>query len=145
MELFRPLHLLIILLVAFIIFGLPLLVVLLLVRWLDKWQQRQPSARVSIAGVVIGGITDVVSSSILGVPLVIYVMVKFDLLHAPGGPAAITSAIHSTGWLHGLELTIGLVCSVLGGSCYVLSTANHPNCSAQFNWSTQKENKCQSL
>jgi hypothetical protein len=115
MELFRPLHLLIILLVAFIIFGLPLLVVLLLVRWLDKWQQRQPSARVSIAGVVIGGITDLVSSSILGIPLVIYVMVKFDLLHAPGGPAAITSAIHSTGWLHGLELTIGLVCSVLGG------------------------------
>lgn len=115
MEFFSPLHLLIILFSAFVIFGLPLLAVLFLARWLDKWQQRQPGARVSFVGVAIGGITDVVSSSILGLPLVIYVMVKFDLLHAPGGSAAITSAIHSAGWLYGLELTIGLVCSVLGG------------------------------
>jgi hypothetical protein len=71
--------------------------------------------RVSIAGVVIGGITDVVSSVVLAIPVVIYAMVKFDLLHAPRGSAAITSSIHANPWLYGLQLTIGLICSALGG------------------------------
>jgi glucan phosphoethanolaminetransferase (alkaline phosphatase superfamily) len=70
---------------------------------------------VSILGVVIGGITDVVTSSILAMPVVIYVIVKYDLLHAPNGPAAIASSIHSSAWLYGLQLMIGLGCSVLGG------------------------------
>ena len=48
-------------------------------------------------------------------PVVIYVMVKHDLLHAPNGSAAIASLIHSSAWLYGLQLTIGLGCSVLGG------------------------------
>ena len=64
---------------------------------------------------MIGGITDVVSSSLLAIPVAIYVMVKYDLFHAPNGAAAIASSIHSSAWLYGLQLTIGLGCSVLGG------------------------------
>jgi len=108
-------HLLVVVLVALIVFGLPLLVVILSARWLDKRLQSRPGVRVSILGVVIGGITDVVSSSVLALPVVIYVMVKYDLFHAPNGAAAISSTIHSSAWLYGLQLTIGLGCSVLGG------------------------------
>jgi hypothetical protein len=112
LELFSPLHLLILLFIALIVFGIPLLLVFLLARWLDK---RRPGVRVSFVGVAIGGITDVVASGLLGIPLVIYVMVKYDLLHAPEGSAAIAASIHSNAWLYGLQLTIGLGCSVLGG------------------------------
>jgi hypothetical protein len=42
-------------------------------------------------------------------------MVKYDLLHVPNGAAAIASSIHSSAWLYGLQLTIGIGCSVLGG------------------------------
>jgi hypothetical protein len=112
---FSPLHLLILVLVALIIFGIPLLIVFLSARWLDKRLQVRPGVRVSILGVVIGGITDVATSSILAMPVVIYEMVKYDLLHAPNGPAAIASSIHSSVWLYGLQLTIGLGGSLLGG------------------------------
>ena len=112
---FSPLHLLILVTVALIIFGIPLLIVFLLARWLDKRLQGRPGLRVSTLGIVIGGITDVVSSSLLAIPVVIYVMVKYDLLHSPNGAAAIASSIHSSPWLYGLQLTIGLGCSALGG------------------------------
>lgn len=113
--LFSPLHLVILVLMALIVFGLPLLIVFLLARWLDRRLQRRPGVRVSILGIVMGGITDVVSSSILAMPVIIYVMVKHDLFHAPNGSAAIASLIHSSAWLYGLQLTIGIGCSVLGG------------------------------
>jgi hypothetical protein len=113
--LFSPLHLLILLLVALIIFGIPLLLVILLARWLDKRIQRRPGVRVSIIPVVIGGITDVVSTSILALPVTIYVMVKHDLFHSATGPTALPSLIRSSGWLYGLQLGIGLGCSALGG------------------------------
>ncbi|MGH9493708.1 MAG: hypothetical protein ACRD3B_01820 [Candidatus Sulfotelmatobacter sp.] len=112
---FSPLHLLILLFSALIIFGIPLLLVFLLARWLDKRLQSRPGVRVSIIAVVIGGVTDVVSSSLLALPVVFYVMVKNDLLRSPNGSAAIASSIHSSAWLYGLQLTIGLGCSVLGG------------------------------
>src|ERR1700690_3317655 len=121
MEFLSPLHLLILLFSALIVFGIPLLLVFLLARWLDK---HRPGARVSFVGVAIGGITDVVASSLLAIPLVIYVTVKYDLLHAPGGSAAIAASIHSSAWLYGLQLAIGLGCSVLGG--YIAArTAKH--------------------
>ena len=112
---FSPLHLLILLFSALIIFGIPLLLVFLLARWLDKRLQSRPGVRVSIVAVVIGGITDVVSSSLLALPVVIYVMVKNDLSHSPDGSAAIASSIRSSAWLYALQLTIGLGCSGLGG------------------------------
>ena len=113
MELFSPLHLAILLFIA-LIFGAPLLVLFLLAQWLDKGLQRRSGIKVSFRGVVVGGIVDVVASGLLGVPLVIYVMLKHDLLHSPPSSAAITSALHASG-LYGLQLAIGLSCSVLGG------------------------------
>jgi len=113
--LFSLLHLLLLLFVALIFFGIPLLLLFLLARWLDKRLQGRPGVRVSIVSVVIGGITDVVASGVLALPVVIYVMVKNDLLHSAKGPSAIASSIHSSGWLYGLQLGIGLGCSVLGG------------------------------
>jgi hypothetical protein len=62
-----------------------------------------------------GGITDVVATSILAIPVVVYVMVKFDLLRTPHDPSAITNAIHASPSLYGLQLLIGFGCSVLGG------------------------------
>ena len=113
--LFSPLHLLILLLVTLIIFGIPLLLLFLLARWLDKRMQRRPGVRVSIVSIVVGGITDVVSSSVLALPVIIYVMVKHDLFHLASGPTVITSLIRSSAWLYGLQLGIGLGCSALGG------------------------------
>ncbi len=113
--LFSPLHLLILVLVALTVFGIPLLLIFLLARWLDKRLQRRPGVRVSIASIVIGGITDVVASSVLALPVVIYVMVKSDVLHSAKGSTTIASSIHSSAWLYGLQLGIGLGCSVLGG------------------------------
>ena len=113
--LFSPLHLLILLFAALIVFGIPILILFLSARWLDKRMQRRPGVRVSIVSIVIGGITDVVSSSVLALPVIIYVMVKYDLFRLATGPTAIPTLIHSSVWLYGLQLGIGLGCSVLGG------------------------------
>lgn len=112
---FSPWHLLILLFVAVIAFGIPLLLVFLLARWLDKRLQSRPGVRVSFVSIVTGGITDVVASSVLALPVVIYVTVKYDLLHSAKGSAAIASSIDSSAWLYGVQLGIGLACSVLGG------------------------------
>jgi hypothetical protein len=71
--------------------------------------------KISIAGVLIGGVTDVVATNVLAIPLVVYVMVRYNLLHAPDGPAQITSAIHANPAIYGAQLLIGVGCSVLGG------------------------------
>ena len=115
MELFRPLHLLILLLVALMLFGIPGLLLFLLARWCDKNLERRPDIRVSIVGITVGGITDVVATNILAIPVVVYAMVKFDLFHTPQDPSAITNAIHANPTLYGLQLLIGFGCSVLGG------------------------------
>jgi len=112
---FSPFHLLILLFSALLVFGIPLLLMFLLARWLDKRLKRRPGLRVSIVAVAIGGIIDVVASTVLAIPLVIYVVVKYDLLQTPKGSAAVASSIHSSAWLSGLQLAIGLGCSVLGG------------------------------
>ena len=113
--LFGPFHLLLLLFVALIIFGIPLLLVFLLARWLDKRLQRRPGMRVSVIAIVTGGITDTVASTVLALPVIIYVMVKYDFSHSATGPAAIAFSIHSSAWLYGLHLGIGFGCSALGG------------------------------
>ena len=73
--------------------------------------------KVSIKGTLIGGIVDVVSSTILGLPFAIYAMSKIDLAHTPRSQAsaAVTDLIHRSPALHFGELLVGLACSVLGG------------------------------
>lgn len=73
--------------------------------------------KISVTGVLIGGIADIVSSSLLGIPFAIYAMSKIDLVQTPKdqlGPA-IAAVSHATPWLYGAELLVGLACSVLGG------------------------------
>jgi hypothetical protein len=112
---FSPWHLLLLLFTALIIFVVPPLLIFLLARWLDKRLLHRAGVRVSAVAVAIGGITDVVASTVLGIPLAIYFVVKYGLFHAPTGSAAIASSIHLSGPLYGLQLAIGLGCSVLGG------------------------------
>lgn len=72
--------------------------------------------RVSFKGFLIGGVTDVVSSNLLGIPFVIFVMVRFDLLHKGNqAGSAVTAAIHDHAFLYLIQLLIGLSCSALGG------------------------------
>lgn len=73
--------------------------------------------RVSIKGVLIGGVVDVVTSGMLGVPFVIYAMSRIDLSHTPSSQVskAVTNFIHASPALHSGELLVGLICSVLGG------------------------------
>ena len=74
-------------------------------------------SKVSMKGVVIGGVTDIVSSSILGIPLVVYVMSSLDLKRLPKDQVqpALVAAIHSNASFHAVHLLVGLVCSALGG------------------------------
>jgi MFS family permease len=104
---FGVVHLLILLFLILIVFGILLLLVLRLATWLNKKFPQRPGRRVSIAGVVIGGLTDVFASSVLALPVVMYLQIK--------GSAAIASVINSGGWLYWLQLAIGLGCSGLGG------------------------------
>jgi hypothetical protein len=74
-------------------------------------------SRVSLKGVLTGGIVDVVSSSLLGIPLAIYALSKVDLAHTPKDQlgSAIAAVSHGIPWLYGAQLLVGLSCSVLGG------------------------------
>lgn len=73
--------------------------------------------KVSFKGIAIGGITDVVLSGILGIPLSIYVISTQGLLGLPKDQLGIAAveAIHSNVGLYSVQLFIGLSCSIFGG------------------------------
>ncbi len=73
--------------------------------------------KISVKGVLIGGIVDIASSSLLGIPFAIYAMSKVDLVHTPKDQlgAAIAAVSHDRPWLYGAQLLVGLACSVLAG------------------------------
>lgn len=73
--------------------------------------------RVSILGVAVGGIVDVVLSVLLGLPLALYSTLKLSPSQRMGPHAseAVSTAIHSNLWLYCAQLVIGLACSLLGG------------------------------
>jgi hypothetical protein len=104
---FGLVHLLIVLFFFLILIGILLLLILRLAPWLIRKFPRRPDQRVSVAGVLIGGITYIFASSVLALPIVIYIQTK--------GPAAIASAIQPDGWLYWLQMAIGFVGSALGG------------------------------
>jgi uncharacterized membrane protein YfcA len=74
-------------------------------------------SKVSVKGVLIGGIVDIVTSVVLGLPFALYAMLKVDLSHTPNAQAsaAVTAAIHANVPLYVAQLLVGLACSVLGG------------------------------
>jgi hypothetical protein len=73
--------------------------------------------KVSIKGVLIGGIVDIVSSVVLGLPFALYIVLKLDLSNVPKDrmESTITAAIHGNVPLYVGQLLVGLACSVLGG------------------------------
>jgi hypothetical protein len=72
---------------------------------------------VSLKGVLIGGITDVVTSVILGIPFAIYAMSRLDLAQIPKEKvgSAVTAAMSGNIPLYLGQLIVGMGCSVLGG------------------------------
>ena len=110
---FSPLHILILLLSAFIVLGYRFSSFFSYSggRTNGSHNRAQES---QFWGVLVGGITDVFSSSILGTPLVIYVMAKFDVSSTSSGHA-VTSIVHANLWLYGMQLAVGLSCSAFGG------------------------------
>src|SRR5215470_11589844 len=76
--------------------------------------------KVSVKGVLIGAVVDVVASGIVGIPLVLYVMTQMGTGASPGqgqqNPVtAVTSLVHADTTLHSIQLALGLACSILGG------------------------------
>jgi len=104
---FGLVHLLILFSLILVVFGILLLVVLRLATWLVRKFPPRSGQRVSFVGVLIGGITDVFASSVLAIPVVIYIQITSQ------GSAA--SHIQLSGWLYWLQVAIGLGCSALGG------------------------------
>ena len=72
-------------------------------------------SKVSLKGVLIGGVVDMVASVVLGLPFALYTTLKVDLSHTPNTQAAVTAAIHGNVPLYAAQLLVGLACSVLGG------------------------------
>jgi hypothetical protein len=72
--------------------------------------------QISLKGVAIGGIVDVVSSSIAGVPLIIFAMGRSNISSLPEGQrvGALVAALHTPG-MGVVTWVIGAACSVLGG------------------------------
>jgi hypothetical protein len=73
--------------------------------------------KVSIKGVLVGSIVDIVASLVLGLPFAFYAISKVDLSHTPSAQvsAAVVAVIHRNVLLYVGQLLVGLACSVLGG------------------------------
>jgi hypothetical protein len=72
--------------------------------------------KISVKGVMVGGVTDIVATVVLTIPLIVY-LIATELTGTPKDPlqAAIMAAIRANPFLYGLQSLIGLACSVLGG------------------------------
>jgi hypothetical protein len=73
--------------------------------------------KLSLKGIVLGGLTDIVASVILGFPVIAFLMAKIDLTHTPKEQvqATVHAALQANTPLYVLQLLIGAACSVLGG------------------------------
>ena len=69
--------------------------------------------KISIKGVLVGGVTDIVATNILTLPILIYATNKLDLARA--SPEQLQAALHANAFLYVLQLLIGFGCSALGG------------------------------
>ena len=72
--------------------------------------------KISVKGVVVGGVTDIVATVIFTLPLIVY-LIATELTGTLKDPlqAAVVAAIRANPLLYGLQSLIGLACSVLGG------------------------------
>jgi uncharacterized membrane protein YfcA len=74
-------------------------------------------SKVSVKGVLIGSVVDIIASVVLGLPFALYTVSKVDLSHTPNSQASavVTAAIHGNVPMYTAQLLVGLACSVLGG------------------------------
>jgi len=75
-------------------------------------------SKVSLKAVVVGAITDIVSTNIAMIPILIYfVATRIDFARLPHDQVqpAISAALQSQGPLFVIGLVVGALCSVLGG------------------------------
>lgn len=82
--------------------------------------------RIALFSVLVGGVVDVVSSVLVGLPLGLYLALRLDLAHMPREQAhqALTAAMHAPSILIP-QMTIGFLCSVLGGYVAAVMAGHH--------------------
>jgi len=73
--------------------------------------------KVSILGVLVGGVVDVVASVLGGLPFALYSTFKLSPSQRMGlhSSEAVSAAIHANLPLYSAQLAVGLLCSILGG------------------------------
>lgn len=73
--------------------------------------------RVSILGVLVGGVVDVGSSFLAGIPFALYFVSRLEPSQRVGPHAseALSAAMHANVLVYATELLTGLLCSALGG------------------------------
>jgi hypothetical protein len=73
--------------------------------------------KISILGVFVGGIVDVVASVLGGLPFALYSTFKLNPSQrvGPHSADAVSAAIHANLPLYAAQLAVGLLCSILGG------------------------------
>lgn len=71
-------------------------------------------SKVSIKGVLIGGIVDILATNVAAIPLLVYAMTQMKTTDAPTA-SSIVSLLHADAPLWSIQLGVGLACSVLGG------------------------------
>ncbi len=72
---------------------------------------------ISIKGVIFGSLMDIISTNILIIPLMIYVLVSNDLLNLPESElqAALMDKLQNDQTIYILKIFIGSLCSIFGG------------------------------
>lgn len=82
---------------------------------------------ISIRAVFFGGVTDIAASTILGIPLGIYVVSSHGLtnLHNDALRSAVVTVVHGSPLLYAAQLLIGFGSSILGG--YVAASLAREN------------------
>ena len=70
-------------------------------------------SRISLKGVIIGGVTDVVLTIVLGILLALYVVAQLDV--ASLTEDQVLAAVRTNALFHTLQVLIGVVCSIFGG------------------------------
>jgi hypothetical protein len=73
--------------------------------------------RISIIGVLLGGVVDIVSTNILAFPFAIYVVLRLNMAHVPKDhlQAAIASAFHGGVFGFVIQWVLGGAGSMIGG------------------------------
>jgi putative membrane protein (TIGR04086 family) len=73
--------------------------------------------KLSIKGIFLGGLADVIATNILSLPLIVYISMTLSIAHLPRDQMqqAVTTALNTNPVLFSAQFLIGAICSALGG------------------------------